>query len=125
MNHNECKELIPFYLYEELDPEKKKLFDDHLKSCKDCTNELESYKNLFADISEDSKYPIDPKLLLEARLELRGAFRAQQTKTSISTSITNYFTSFIYKPVGLAISGLSVMLTGLVIGYLIFNSPVI
>jgi hypothetical protein len=125
MNHNEYKELILFYLYEELDPEKKKLFEDHLKSCNDCTNELESYKNLFADISEDSKSFIDPRLLLEARLELRGAFRAQQTKVPVSTSITDYITSFIYKPAGLAISGLSVMLIGLFIGYLIFNSPVI
>jgi hypothetical protein len=116
---------MPFYLYEELNPEKKKLFEDHLKSCKDCANELESYKNLFADISEDSKSSIDPKLLLEARLELRGAFRTQQTKVSIPTSIKDFLSSFIYKPVGLAISGLSVMLLGLFIGYLIFNSPVI
>ncbi|MCU0343042.1 MAG: HEAT repeat domain-containing protein [Ignavibacterium sp.] len=125
MNHNECKELMPFYLYEELNPEKKKLFEDHLKSCKDCANELESYKNLFDGIVEDSKSSIDPKLLLEARLELRGAFRAQWTKVPVSTSITDYITSLIYKHVGLAISGLSVMLLGLFIGYLIFNSPVI
>lgn len=125
MNHNECKELIPFYLYEELDFEKKKLFEDHIKSCKDCASELESCKFLFADISEDSKSLIDPKLLAGARLELRGALRSQQTNVSISKSIKDYIFSFILKPVGLAVSGFSLMLIGLFIGYLIFNSPVI
>jgi hypothetical protein len=125
MNHNECKELIPFYLYEELDYEKKILFENHIKSCKDCANELESYKILFADISEDSKSPVDLKLLTEARLELRGALRSQQNKTSFSNNIKDYISSLFYKPVGLAVSGFSLMLIGLFIGYLIFNSPVI
>jgi hypothetical protein len=125
MNHNECKELIPFYLYEELDSEKKILFENHIKSCKDCTNELESYKFLFDDISEDSKSPVDPKVLMEARLELRGYLRAQQNKLSLSNNIKNYLSSFFYKPVGLAVSGFSLMLIGLFLGYLIFNSPAI
>jgi hypothetical protein len=125
MNHNECKELIPFYLYEELDSEKKKLFEDHIRSCADCTGELESYKNLFADITEDSKSSIDPKLLLEARLELRGFLRAQQSKISSLNNIKDYFASFFYKPVGLAVSGFSLLLIGLFIGYMVFNSPMI
>ncbi len=125
MNHNECKELIPFYLYEELDSEKKILFEDHLKSCKDCTNELESYKILFADISEDSKSAVDLKLLTEARLELRGALRSQQNKTSLSNNIKDYILSLLYKPVGLALSGFSLLLIGLLIGFFVFNTPVI
>lgn len=125
MNHNECKELIPFYLYEELDSEKKKLFEDHIKTCKDCGNELESCKILFADISEDSKSPVDSKLLMEARLELRGALRSQQNKVSLTDNIKDYVLSLLYKPVGLAVSGFSLMLLGLFIGYLIFNSSVI
>jgi hypothetical protein len=125
MNHNECKELIPFYLYEELDHENKKLFEDHIKSCKDCASELESYKNLFTEISEESKSPLDPKLLMEARLELRGALRSQQNKVSISSNIKNHILSLFYKPIGLAVSGFSLMLVGLFIGYLVFNSPII
>lgn len=124
MNHNECKELIPLYLYEELDYEKKILFENHVKSCKDCSNELESYKKLFADISEDSKSFVDPKLLLESRLELRGAIRSQQSKSSLKDNIKDYLSSFIYKPIGLAVSGFSLLLVGLFIGYLIFNLSV-
>ncbi len=124
MNHNECKDLIPFYLYEELDFEKKILFENHIKSCKDCANELESYKIHFADISEDSKSSIDSKLLTEARLELRGALRAHQNKISYSNNIKELISSFFYKPVGIAVSGFSLLLVGLFIGYLVFNSPV-
>ena len=125
MNHNECKELIPFYLYEELDSEKKILFENHIKSCKDCTSELESYKFLFDDISEDSKSPVDPKVLMEARLELRGYLRAQQNKVSFSNNIKDYVVSLLYKPVGLALSGFSLLLIGLLIGFLVFNTPMI
>jgi hypothetical protein len=125
MNHNEFKELIPFYLYEELDSEKKILFEDHIKSCKDCSSELESYKFLFADFSEDSKSPVDPKVLKEARLELRGYLRAQQNNVSLSNNIRDYILSLFYKPVGLAISGFSLLLIGLLIGFLVFNTPVI
>lgn len=125
MNHNECKELIPFYLYEELDSEKKKLFENHIKSCQDCASELESYKNLFSEISEDSKTSIDPKLLIEARSELRGFLRAHQNNMSSSNNIKHFISSFFYKPIGLAFSGFSLMLVGLFIGYLVFNSPVI
>jgi hypothetical protein len=125
MNHNECKELIPFYLYEELNSEIKRRFEDHIKSCKDCSNELESYKKLFAVISEDSKSSVDPKLFLEARLELRGALRSQQNKSFLKDNIKDYISSFIYRPIGLAVSGFSLLLVGLFIGYLIFNSSVI
>jgi len=125
MNHNECKELIPFYLYEELDSEKKILFENHIKSCKDCTSELESYKFLFDDISEDSKSPVDPKVLMEARLELRGYLRAQQNKLSLSNNIKGYVLSLLYKPVGLAVSGFTLLIVGLLIGFLVFNTPVI
>lgn len=125
MNHNECKEMIPFYLYEELDFEKQKLFEDHIRFCKDCANELESYKKLFADISEASKSSIDLKLLQKARIELRGTLRTHQDKISASNSIKDLISSFFYKPAGLAVSGLSIMLFGLFIGYMVFNSPVI
>ena len=87
--------------------------------------ELESYKNLFAEISKDAQSTVDPKLLMEARLELRGLLRAQRNNVSISTKILESLTSLISKPVGLAFSGLSVLLIGVLIGYLVFETPAI
>ena len=125
MNHTECKEMVPFYLYEELELEKQKQFEDHIRSCKDCSSELESIKKLFADISEDSKSTINPNLLLEARLELRGVLRAQKNKVPISNNIKKYISSFIYKPIGLAVGSFSLVVIGMFFGYLIFNSPLV
>jgi len=125
MKHNEYIEMIPIYLYDELDLDRKKLFEEHIKSCKDCMLELESYKNLFAEISKDAQSTVDPKLLMEARLELRGLLRAQRNNVSISTKILESLTSLISKPVGLAFSGLSVLLIGVLIGYLVFETPAI
>jgi hypothetical protein len=125
MIHNEYIEMIPVYLYDELDLDKKKLFEEHIKSCKDCMLELESYKNLFAEISKDAHSTVDPKLLMEARLELRGLLRAQRNKVSISSKFVESLTSLISRPVGLAFSGFSVLLVGVLIGYLVFQTPVV
>lgn len=124
MEHNDYKNLIQFYLYEELTLEKKNLFEKHIKSCDECKKELASYKNLFADIETDSQKSLNPKLMMEARLELRGLLRAERNNISTATKIKNTIISFLIKPVGMAFSGVSVLLIGLFIGYLFFNSPV-
>ena len=125
MKHNEYKEMIQFYLYDVLELDKKKLFEEHINSCKDCMLELESYKSLFAQISKDAESNIETKLLMEARLELRGLLRAQRNKVSISSKILESLSSLISKPVGLALSGLSVLLIGVLIGYIVFQTPVV
>ncbi|MEO8232135.1 MAG: zf-HC2 domain-containing protein [Ignavibacteriota bacterium] len=123
MEHNDYKKMIQFYLYEELDLENKILLEEHLKSCNECKLELESYKKLFAEIKIDSNSPLNPKLLMEARFELRGLLRAERNKVSTSTKIFEKITSLITKPVGLAVSGVLILLAGLFIGYLVFKSP--
>ena len=55
---------------------------------------------------------LDPKLLMEARLELRGLLRAQRNQVSFLHKIFEAFTSLITKPIGLAVSGLSVLFIG-------------
>ncbi len=125
MKHIEYLEMIPVYLYDELDLDKKKLFEEHIKSCKDCMFELESYKNLFTEISKDAQSNVDSKLLTEARLELRGLLRAQRNKVSIPNKVLDSFVSLISKPAALALSGLSVLLIGVLIGYLVFQTPAV
>jgi len=117
--------MISVYLYDELELDKKKLFEEHIKSCKDCMLELESYKILFAEISKEAQSTIDPKLLMEARLELRGLLRAQRNKVSISGKMLESLSSLISKPVGFALGGLSVLLIGVLIGYLVFKTPAV
>jgi hypothetical protein len=123
MEHNDFKDMIQFYLYEELNPNDRKLFEAHIKSCDECMLELESYKKLFKEIADDSSNSLNPNLLVEARLELRGQLRAQVNQVSLSKQILDSINSFITKPLGLAFSGLSILLIGFFAGYLIFKTP--
>lgn len=123
MEHNDYKEMIQFYLYKELDLYKRKLLEEHIKTCNECKLELESYKKLFAIIENDSTTSVNPNFLKEARLELRGLLRAQRNQVSFLKQISNSIYSAITKPVGLAFSGFSILLIGMFIGYLIFKTP--
>lgn len=125
MEHNDYKKMIQFYLYEELDLENKKLFEEHLKFCNECKLELESYKKLFADFRNHSNSSLNHKLITEARLELRGLLKAERNKVSACTKIFERITSVITSPIGLAVSGVSILIAGLFIGYLVFKSPAI
>ena len=123
MKHNDLKALILFYLYDELDENKKSMLEHHFDSCNECKLELESYKRLFADVSNDSNTQLNPKLLMEARLELRGILRAQRNRMFDSNKISNSIYSFISKPIGLAFGSVLVLILGLFLGYEIFKNP--
>lgn len=123
MEHNEYKEMIQFYLYEELDLDKRKLFEEHIKTCNECMLELESYRKFFTHIHDEGSFSVNPNLLTEARLELRGQLRAQRNQVSFLKQISNSIYSAITKPVGLAFSGTSILLIGMFVGYLIFRTP--
>lgn len=125
MEHKDYKEMIQFYLYDELDENNKYLLEEHLKSCKECKQEFELFKKLFAEIEKDISDQVDPSLLLEARSELRGYMRAQKNKISFSKKIFDSIVSFVTRPFGFAFSGLSVLLIGIFIGYSIFKTPAI
>ncbi len=122
MKHNDLKAMILFYLYNELDENKKSILEQHIDSCNECKLELESYKKLFADVSNDNETQLDPKLLMEARLELRGILRAQRNKLLDSNKISNSLYYFISKPIGLAFGGAAVLILGLFLGYEIFKN---
>ena len=125
MEHNDYKKMIQFYLYEELDLQNKKIFEEHLNSCNECKQELESYKKLFTEIKNDSDAPLNPKLLMEARLELRGLLKSERNRVSTSTKIYEKIASLITRPIGMALSGVSILFVGLFLGYIVFKSPAI
>ncbi len=123
MEHKDYKEMIQFYLYEELDEISIKIFKEHINVCNECRQELELYKKLFSKIEKDAIDTIDPKLLLEARAELRGYIRAQKNNVPIFKKIFDSIASYISKPMGFAVSGISVLVFGIFIGYSIFKEP--
>ena len=121
MTHKEYQDMIPFYLYDELDLNVKLAFEKHLETCSECKKEFEKYKSVINNISEYGNTIVDDKVLMESRQELRGAIRHEKSKVNSFHLIFEKITSFIIKPSGLAISAISILLMGLLIGYLIFN----
>ena len=121
MTHKEYQDMIPFYLYDELDLNVKLAFEKHLETCSECKKEFEKYKSVINNISEYGNTIVDDKVLMESRQELRGAIRHEKSKVNSFHLIFEKITSFIIKPSGLAISAITVLLMGLLIGYLIFN----
>jgi hypothetical protein len=121
MEHKEFKELIHFYLYNELEKDKRVMMEDHLKNCKDCSNEYESYKKLFEEFSQELDVDVNPALLSEARSELRGFMRAKKSNQPFAGKVSNVISTLFSKPSGLAFSGVSILLAGIFSGYLIFK----
>jgi hypothetical protein len=121
MTHKEYQDMIPFYLYDELDLNVKLAFEKHLETCSECKKEFEKYKSVINNISEYGNTIVDDKVLMESRQELRGAIRHEKSKVNSFHLIFEKITSFIIKPSGLAISAITILLMGLLIGYLIFN----
>ena len=121
MTHKDYQDMIPFYLYDELGMNEKLAFEKHLESCNECKKEIENYKKVFNKISEYGNAVVDNKILMESRQELKGAIRQEKYKIIPFNMIFEKITNFMIKPSGLAISTISVLLLGLLIGYLIFN----
>lgn len=121
MTHNDYKQMIQFYLYDELGKDEKVLFEKHIKSCKECADEVEELKTLFSKISVDAKESIDDNIITELRQELRGAIRRENLKTNMFKQFFEKFSYLITKPTGLAFSGVTILLVGILIGYLFFN----
>lgn len=122
MTHNEFKEMIQFYLYDELSKDERLIFEEHLKSCSDCRKELELLQKLFNQVSDDSDKSIDENLLFAARQELRGALRNEKNRTSLAQKIINKIIPYITRPIGLALSGASVLLIGIIVGHLFWGT---
>ncbi len=52
MNCNDVKDNLSLYIDDELNEDEKKLMDEHLKNCPECSRELEEYKKLIQMLNE-------------------------------------------------------------------------
>lgn len=52
MNCNDVRDNLSLYIDDELNEEEKKLMDEHLKSCAECSRELEEYRKLIQMLNE-------------------------------------------------------------------------
>lgn len=122
MKHEEIKQILHLYLYDELDAVNKNKVKVHLNDCKECTAEFEKMKKLFENIAKDKSDDVDEILLNQARYELRGYLRARKQNRSFINDILSGLNSFITKPAGFAFSSIIILITGVAIGFMLFHN---
>ena len=121
MPHNEYKKLIQLALYSELNADEQLKLEEHLKTCEECRKEIEGQRNLLNIISDSEKREINDALLHEARSQLRGALKMERGKQTFDLkTIFNLF-NFVNPPYRLAIAGVTTLLIGFFIGYLLIS----
>lgn len=70
MNCNEIRDNLSLYIDDELNEEDKRLLEEHLKSCPECSKELEEYKKIIQMLNElpDEEPPVGFCKRLHAKL---------------------------------------------------------
>jgi hypothetical protein len=83
MNKKCNQEMLITYLYDELDPEQKKIWEEHLRECVSCQQEVEHFRALRANM-EPSEAPSMP-------YSIRLPMYASQPNTVVSLYQTTWF----------------------------------
>ncbi len=120
MNHQQWKEWVNLLAYEELDAERKRLTEEHLKDCVSCREEWDQLKRLHRAMDNHAVQIPTEQLLQEARQELRAALRYERNRPSLSLHVRGWFSSFV--PNFRVATGFAAMLAiGLFGGYVFFR----
>lgn len=123
MNHQQFKELAHLSVFGDLKKSERALLEEHLAECSDCREEMESLIKLKGILHKNRTVEVDEKLLSEARRELRGALRAERTSKNFFSEIILKVKSAFTENYKLAFGAISVLLIGILLGYIFFNSP--
>lgn len=122
MNCNDVRDNLSLYIDDELSEEEKKLIEEHLKRCPECSKELEEYKKLIQMLNDlpDEEPPVGyckrlhQKLLNESVLESDG--KADKITKMPEKSRKNKFKWVKF-------AGLAASLTLVLLVYGLNNSP--
>jgi hypothetical protein len=115
MNHQQWKEWVNLLAYEELDAERKRLTEEHMKDCVSCREEWDQLKRLHRVMDDHAVQIPTEKLLNEARQELRAALRYERNRPTASSRLRELFSSFV--PSFRTVMGFAAMLVvGLFVG---------
>jgi hypothetical protein len=124
MNHQQWKEWLNLMAYEELDAERKRLTEEHMKDCVSCREEWDQLKRLHRVMDDHAVQVPTEHLLNEARAELRAALRYERNRPTASSRVREVFSSFV--PSFRTAMGLAAMLVvGLFVGRMMAPTIVI
>jgi HEAT repeats len=124
MNHQQWKEWVNLLAYEELDAERKRLTEEHMKDCVSCREDWDQLKRLHRVMDDHAVQVPTEHLLNEARQELRAALRYERNKPTASSRVRDMFSRFVPSfRVGMSFAAM--LAIGLFGGYILFrmNGP--
>ncbi len=117
MNHQQWKEWVNLLAYEELDAERKRLTEEHIKDCASCREDWDQLKRLHRVMDDHAVQVPTEHLLNEARQELRAALRYERNKPTASSHVRDLFSRFVPSfRVGMSFAAMLVV--GLFVGYM-------
>jgi hypothetical protein len=122
MKHNDYQELLRLSFIDELNDEDRRVLDDHVKTCRDCRDEVEELRKLGMLLERGQRFTITDQMLDEARRELRVALRLRQSRRPFWAGILEQFDAFAAPAARVALGGAAMILVGLATGYLLFKS---
>jgi hypothetical protein len=120
MRHKFYREWLRLSIYDDLDEAQKPLLEEHLRACPDCRFEIDTLGKMHAAISEHPMEQVPSELLQEARRELQFSL-ATADKSLNNYSILGWTGRFIYPRYRLALTGVAVLLAGVILGYGAFS----
>jgi hypothetical protein len=92
MNHKMIVQQIELYLHDELSPEQRAAFEQHMQRCPSCSEEMEQQRKLEDTVHIHRKtIEVDDRLLQEARQQLRAALRAERARPGLRARIQDSF----------------------------------
>ncbi len=124
MKHEEYKDMIYLLVNNELNANEESLLEKHLLTCESCSAEFEQQKKLKEILFEEKESGSFDQLLNEARLDLHTALRLEKIKMSSGNNFYDKLLSFFAQPYKFAIASAAILITGIYMGFLIFNNPV-
>ncbi|MCI0442047.1 HEAT repeat domain-containing protein [bacterium] len=95
MNHQQWKEWVNLLAYEELDAERKRLTEEHIKDCGSCREDWDQLKRLHRVMDDHAVQIPNERLLNEARQELRAALRYERNRPTASSRLRDMFSRFV------------------------------
>jgi Putative zinc-finger len=123
MKHEEYREMIYLLANDELNANEKSLMEKHLETCESCRVEYEEQIKLKEFLSGEKESNSFEQLLNEARLDLHTALRLEKINKSAGDNLYDKLMSFFSQPYKFAMASAAFLVTGLFIGFLIFNNP--
>ncbi len=119
MNHNEIKEKLILFVYEEIPENEKNILEDHLQNCAECREEFENLLKFYS--KSKNEFPVNDEFLSDARRELRKSLYEENERKSFSRNIFDELKLFFSKNYAYAFASISFLVIGFLAGYLIFS----